>query len=91
VEFLVRAENRLPVDTPAEERDRLRGAERTRAQELRADGVLQRLWRLPGRNAWLGLFECADATALHDALASLPLFPWLDITVDALATHPQER
>jgi len=91
VEFLVRAENRLPVDTPAEERDRLRKSERARAEELRADGVLKRLWRLPGRNAWVGLFECPDATELHDALASLPLFPWLDITVDALATHPQER
>lgn len=28
---------------------------------------------------------------LHDALSSLPMFPWQDIVVEALATHPQER
>lgn len=91
MEFLVRAENRLPPDTPEEERNRLRKAERARAQELRDAGVLERLWRVPGRNGWIGLFEVPDATGLHDALASLPLFPWLDLSVEALATHPQER
>lgn len=91
MEFLVRAENRLPLDTPEEERNRLRKAERARAQELRDAGVLRRLWRVPGRNAWIGLFEVPGATELHDALTSLPLFPWLDVTVEALATHPQEQ
>jgi muconolactone D-isomerase len=91
MEFLVRAENRLPADTPEEERGRLKKGERARADELRAAGVLKRLWRVPGRNATIGLYEAADATELHDALASLPMFPWMDITVEAVATHPQER
>jgi muconolactone D-isomerase len=91
MEFLVRAENRLPVDTPEEERGSLRKAERARAQELRDAGVLKRLWRVPGSTAWIGLFEAPDATELHDALASLPLFPWLEVTVEPLATHPQEK
>lgn len=91
MEFLVRAENRLPADTPEEERGRLKKAERARADELRAAGVLKRLWRVPGRNATVGLYEAPDATELHDALASLPMFPWMDITVEAVATHPQER
>jgi muconolactone D-isomerase len=91
MEFLVRMENRLPPDTIDEVRDRLRTAERARAQELRADGVLKRLWRVPGRNATIGLYESADPTELHDAIASLPMWPWLDVTVEALATHPQER
>ncbi|MBO0873596.1 MAG: muconolactone Delta-isomerase family protein, partial [Pseudonocardia sp.] len=72
MEFLVRAENRLPADTPEEERGRLKKAERARADELRAAGVLKRLWRVPGRNATVGLYEAPDATELHDALASLP-------------------
>lgn len=91
MEFLVRTENRLPLDTPEEERNRLKTGERARADELRAAGVLKRLWRVPGRNATIGLYETADATELHDALASLPMFPWMDITVEAVATHPQER
>jgi muconolactone D-isomerase len=58
--------------------------------ELRKDGILKRLWRVPGRRAVIGLWEAPDATALHDALASLPQWPWMDVTVESLATHPQE-
>jgi muconolactone D-isomerase len=90
VEFLVRSENRLPPETPAERRADLRAGERDRAMELRDDGILMRLWRVPGRNATIGLYEAADPAALHEALISLPMAPWLDVYVEALATHPQE-
>src|SRR3954463_11863594 len=59
--------------------------------ELRAAGVLKRLWRVPGRNATIGLYEAADPAQLHDALMSLPMAPWLDVHVEPLATHPRER
>ena len=91
MEFLVRSENRLPPETSAERRAELRAAERVRAMELRAAGTLRRLWRAPGRNATVGLYEADDPAALHDALMSLPMAPWLDVTVEALAQHPQER
>jgi muconolactone D-isomerase len=91
VEFLVRSENRLPPTTPPPQREELRAQERTRAQELRDAGILKRLWRVPGRNATVGLYEAGDPAQLHDALMSLPMAPWLDVTVEALATHPQER
>nr|WP_062339395.1 muconolactone Delta-isomerase family protein [Herbidospora sakaeratensis] len=90
MEFLVRFETRLPDGMSDAERTRLKEAERARARELRADGTLRRLWRVPGRRAVIGLWEAPDATALHDALASLPQWPWLDVTVEPLATHPQE-
>ncbi|WP_169989034.1 muconolactone Delta-isomerase [Microbispora sp. H10836] len=91
MEFLVRFEANPPADMPAEERDRLRSQERQRAAELRAAGVLIRLWRVPGTRGVVGLWSAADATELHDALASLPMFPWISATVEPLATHPQER
>jgi muconolactone D-isomerase len=91
MEFLVRAENRLPPDTPDVVRARLKKGERARADELRAAGILKRLWRVPGRNATVGLYDVADATELHEAISSLPMFPWLDVTVEAVATHPQEQ
>lgn len=91
MEFLVRTENRMPADTPAELRDGLRAAERVRADELRAAGTLKRLWRIPGRWATVGLYEAPDATALHEAISSLPMWPWMEVTVEPLATHPQER
>lgn len=91
MEFLVRTENRLPPDTPQQRRDELRSAERGYADELRARGVLRRLWRIPGCNGTVGLYETEDATALHDVLSALPMWPWLDVHVEPLATHPQER
>ena len=91
MEFLVRSENRMPPEFPAERKAELRTAERERAVELRAAGVLKRLWRVPGRNATIGLYEAADPAELHDALMSLPMAPWLDVTVEPLALHPQER
>ncbi|MET3803146.1 muconolactone D-isomerase [Nakamurella sp. UYEF19] len=91
MEFLVRSENRLPTETTTQQREELRAAERARAMELRAAGTLKRLWRVPGRNATVGLYEATDPAELHDALMSLPMAPWLDVTVEALAQHPQER
>lgn len=90
MEFLVRLRNDMPPDTPPERRAELRTAERVRATELRDAAILVKLWRVPGSRDAIGLFAAADATELHEALASLPMFPWQTITVEALATHPQE-
>ena len=91
MEFLVRFEVNAPESMEPKERERLRALERARAKELREQGALTRLWRVPGRRAVIGLWEAVDATALHDALASLPMFPWMDVTVEPLAVHPQEQ
>jgi muconolactone D-isomerase len=91
MEFLVRTENTLPPDTPDDIRESLRKGERERAMQLREAGILKRLWRVPGRGATIGLYEAADPAELHDALVSLPMWKWMDTTVEALATHPQEK
>jgi len=90
-EFLVFADNNFPADGDAALQAELRNRERERAGDLRAAGNLKRLWRQPGRRGWIGLWEAQDATELHDQLASLPMFPYLEIRVEPLATHPQER
>lgn len=91
MEFLVRFETHLPDSLNQDKIAELKSAERARAVELREAGILKKLWRVPGRRGTVGLWEAADATALHDALASLPQFPWMDVTVEPLATHPQEK
>ena len=92
MEFLVRQMVRMPADEESRRlREQLRPEERRVAQELRAAGILRRLWRVPGTQHAIGLYEADDATVLHDALASLPMFPWLEIEIQPLATHPQER
>lgn len=90
MEFLVRVEVRTPYDLDPGLLAQLQDAEAERAQQLVRQGALRRIWRLPGRRANLSLYDVPDATALHAALASLPLWPWMDIEVQALAQHPLE-
>lgn len=90
MEFLVRIEIVWPPDAPVEERERIFAAELLAGQELARLGQLRRLWRVPGRWANWSLYDVADATALHAALTSLPLHPWMDVEVHALAEHPND-
>jgi muconolactone D-isomerase len=90
MEFLVHMELRLPPETDQAQRTRLTKAENARARELAAAGSIKRLWRVPGRWANWGLWEAADATELHDAITSLPLSPWADVSVHPLARHPND-
>ena len=91
MEFLVRFETALPDSLSPDQVADLKVRERARAAELRGNGVLKRLWRVPGRRAVVGLWETADATEIHNALSSLPQFPWMDVRIEPLATHPQEQ
>ena len=88
MEFLVRQHNVAPIgiDLTA-----LKRAEREYAMKLRTDGFLLKLWRVPGTTDALGLWEARDATELHDLLADLPMFRFLQISIEALAEHPQEK
>lgn len=90
MEFLVRIEISLPPDMPAGERTALLEAEARRGRELIAQGALVRVWRVPGRFANISLYRAADATELHALVSSLPLWPWMDVNVEALARHPLE-
>jgi muconolactone D-isomerase len=90
MEFLVSVEIDLPPEMDPERRRWLLVAESERAAELAEAGTLVRLWRVPGRRANRGLWRAADATELHEALRSLPLFAWMDIQVEALARHEND-
>jgi muconolactone D-isomerase len=90
MEFLVRITVNLPPDLPEPRRSELLEAEQSRARELIAEGKLVRIWRVPGRLANVSLYRVADATELHAAVTSLPLWPWMDVHVEALAVHPLE-
>lgn len=90
MDFLVEIEIIWPPSNDPAEKAHLVAAESVRARELAEDGVLLRLWRIPGRWANVGLWRAADATTLHDALGSLPLYPWMNITVRPLADHPSD-
>lgn len=90
MEFLVEIEVHFPPDGDPAKKAELIAAEKLRARELADAGILRRVWRQPGRWANYGLWEAPNASALHEAIASLPLFPWLRVTVHPLAEHPSD-
>lgn len=91
IEFLVNIDISLPPEMDAEKRNDLFERERHRGSEFLDSGVIVRIWRIPGRLANVGIWNATDATALHDSISSLPLFPWMRVRVMPLATHPLER
>lgn len=90
MEFLALIDVHWPADRDPEELARTLAAETASVRDLAAAGTLKRLWRVPGRWANWSLWEVPDAMALDGALASLPMYPWLKITVHPLAAHPSD-
>ena len=87
MEFLVEIEVRLPPEMEAHERQQLIESERIRGGELAEAGVILAIWRMPGRFANRAIWSTDDATELHEAIASLPSWPYVDVHVTPLARH----
>ena len=91
VELLLDEAGKLPERQPYHHGDlraALMAAEFERGNALAQAGLLRAIWRVPGRLANRAIWSADDATALHDALTSLPLWPYMDIAVTPLARHP---
>ena len=86
--FMVEMQVNLPVDMPAAQADKLKADEKALAQKLQQDGQWVSLWRVVGRYANVSIFNVDSNDALHQLLSSLPLFPYMDVKVTALARHP---
>ena len=86
--FQVQMDVRIPHDMPTASADQLKKTERERAQQLQRDGKWRHLWRIAGRYANVSVFDVSGPQELHDILSSLPLFPFMEITVSALCRHP---
>ncbi|MET0185136.1 MAG: muconolactone Delta-isomerase [Achromobacter sp.] len=86
--FMVEMQVNLPVDMPAAQADKLKADEKALAQKLQQDGQWVNLWRVVGRYANVSIFDVESNDALHQLLSSLPLFPYMDVKVTALARHP---
>ena len=88
MEFLVEVEIALHPDLDEARRAELLASELERGTALAEAGVLRAISRVPGRFANRAIWSAADATEIHEALVSLPLWPYMDIAVTPLARHP---
>jgi muconolactone D-isomerase len=93
MDYLVDFTTTVPEGTSDEELERRVSGEGARVAELAADGHVLRVWKpLPddGRRRAVGLYRAADDSELERILASLPLYPWMEIEVQALSEHPND-
>lgn len=88
MEFLVHMEVKRVADE--ELAARLLQEEATRAETLASRGLIRRLWRVPGRRENWGIWAAQNIDELHTAIASLPMYPYLQVTIHILSTHPND-
>jgi muconolactone D-isomerase len=86
--FHVRMDVRLPVDLDPDVRAELLAREKAYSQDLQRAGKWPHLWRIAGEYANFSVFSVDTVDELHDLLSGLPLFPYLEVKVTPLATHP---
>jgi muconolactone D-isomerase len=77
-----------PPDVDPERFEKLKADEKAMSQELQRSGKWRHLWRIAGRYSNISVLDVENHDELHTILSSLPLFPFMEITVTPLARHP---
>lgn len=88
MDFLVEVDASRAYELPSDECADLIKRERVRGRELMEENVLRHFWRLPGTRSNIGIWSAPDADKLEEILESLPVRPYANIKVTALASHP---
>jgi muconolactone D-isomerase len=86
--YLVRMDVHLPSDMPADQAEEIKAREKAYSQRLQREGKWPQLYRIVGEYANYSVFDVESNDELHTLLSNLPLFPYLEISVTALARHP---
>ncbi|MEU5846367.1 muconolactone Delta-isomerase [Saccharopolyspora shandongensis] len=88
--YHVRMDVHLPPDLDPAERGDIIAREKEYSQKLQREGRWPHLWRIAGEYANFSILDVADHDELHALLSGLPLFPYMNIEVTPLATHPSK-
>jgi muconolactone D-isomerase len=93
MDYLVDFTLTVPEGTSTSELEQRMRGEGTRVAELAAQGHAVRVWKPledDGLSRAIGLYRATDDSELQAILESLPLWPWMEISVTALAEHPND-
>jgi muconolactone D-isomerase len=86
--FMVNIAVSIPADMPQKDKDDLRTRENARAMELIKANKIRRIWRIVGQVANFSVWEADSLEELHANLGSLPMYPYMQVTVTPLIQHP---
>ncbi|MCE0811697.1 muconolactone Delta-isomerase [Buttiauxella sp. S04-F03] len=86
--FKVEMTVNIPLDMPEAIATEVKAKEKAYSQTLQQEGKWRHIWRVAGLYSNVSIFDVKDADELHEILMGLPLYPYMDIQVDALCRHP---
>ncbi|GJG97911.1 muconolactone Delta-isomerase [Cupriavidus pauculus] len=85
--FMVEMTVRIPHTLDPQRVEKIKADEMAYSQQLQREGKWRHLWRVAGLYANVSIFDVKDADELHTILTALPLYPYMDMKVTALAQH----
>lgn len=85
--FKVEMTVNLPTSMTKAEASDIKQRERDYSQRLQREGKWRHIWRIVGSYANVSIFDVENAEELHALLNALPLFPYMQINVQALCRH----
>jgi muconolactone D-isomerase len=86
--FMVNIEVGIPADMLQKDKDDLRTRENNRAMELIKANKMRRIWRIVGQVANFSVWEADTLEEVHANIGSLPMYPYMKVTVTPLIQHP---
>ncbi len=89
--FLLNIQVRMPGEWTQEQRTELARRETEAAVELMHRKVLRRTFRVVGQVANFSIWETATPEELDAVLRSLPMYPFMTITVTPIIKHSVEQ
>lgn len=88
--YLVRMDVHPPLDMAADQFAEIKAREKAYSLALQRKGTWRHIWRVVGQYSNYSIFDVASNDELHEVLQNLPLYPYSDFVVTALATHPSD-
>jgi muconolactone D-isomerase len=89
--FLLNIQVRLPGEWTEEQRKDMIRRETEAAVEFMHRGILRRTFRIVGQLANFSIWETQSPEELHAVLQSLPMYPYMTVTVTSIIKHPVEQ
>lgn len=86
--FKVEMQVNIPSSLPKAQADEIKAKEKAYSQQLQREGKWPHIWRVVGQYANVSIFDVADNQELHTLLTALPLYPYMEISVQPLCEHP---
>jgi muconolactone D-isomerase len=86
--FMVQMQVNIPATLDKDVADALKKDEKEMSQRLQREGKWRDLWRVVGQYANVSIFNVKDNEELHQLLISLPLFPYMSMSITPLTQHP---